>query len=92
MTDGSSCPSGGGQFSARASEEESILGGPRGPSGSRDGGIRVDFSHTALNTKAKKIHEGSLPPQAPHPHPLPDPLTLRCCYKVHFRSGQGFQL
>lgn len=62
----------------RGASEDSILPPPPGPLGSRDGGIGVDFSHTALNTKAKKIHEGSplpKPPPPPSPRPAGAPLV-----------------
>ena len=65
-----------GRVLSRASEGESILPRPPGPSGLRDDGIRVDSSHMALNTEAKKIHKGSPLPKRPHSHPLPDPLPL----------------
>lgn len=65
---------GGSEFSVEPVRKKAPFLGPRGPSGSCDGGIGVDFSHTALNTKAKKIHKGSPLPKAPTPPP-PSPPT-----------------
>lgn len=67
----------GSEFSEPLRKKAPCLG-PRGASGSCDGGVGTDFSHTALNTKAKKIHKGSPLPEPPTPPPPspPDPLML----------------
>lgn len=76
-----------GEFSA-GPLRRSLLLGPEAH-WIRDGGLRVDFSHTALNTKAKKIHKGSPSPNPPAPHSLPNPLMLLWLLQSPFRSGQG---